>query len=317
LSLLEATPTKSTSESGPVSFSKSRPLDALAIAGAILCCALWGGNAVAVKAVVGDVPPIGLAGIRFCISIPVIGWIASRTPNKFKIQRKHWWLVPIHGLFLAAQVSTFNWGTSHGQAGRSSVFINVHPLVVTPLSVWILHEHVGWKALTGLASAFSGVIVLVAGRLMAGGDPKADVIVFCSGCLFGIQSVFQKWCYRKVAPASLLFWQTPIAILICFLGTTVFESEAEWKVSQSAVLAIMYQGLAVSGVCFSVWSLLLGRYEAASLAALGFMTPLFGISLGTWIHAEPVTSSLILGAALIGFGVYLTAIDKRKRKVPA
>ena len=95
----------------------------------------------------------------------------------------------------------------------------------------------------------------------------------------------------------------------------MFESQAEWKVSQSAVLAILYQGLAVSGVCFSVWSLLLGRYEAASLAALGFMTPLFGISLGTWIHAEPVTSSLILGAALIGFGVYLTAIDKRKRKV--
>lgn len=290
---------------------KSRALDGFAIAGAVFCCALWGGNAVAVKQVVGDVPPMGLAGFRFCISLPMIALVVSRTPQRFRIPRQHWWLIPIHGLFLAVQVSTFNWGTSHGQAGRSSVFINVHPLVITPLSVWILHEHVGWKALAGLFSAFSGVIVLVAGRLMAGGDPKADVIVLCSGCIFGFQSVFQKWCYRKVAPASLLFWQTPFAIVLCFLGTAIFESESEWNVDQSAMIAIAYQGLAVSGLGFSLWSLLLGRYEAASLAALGFMTPLFGISLGTWIHGEPVTSSLILGATMIGFGVYLTAIDKR------
>lgn len=292
----------------------SRPLDGLAIAGAALCCALWGGNAVAVKAVVGEVPPIGLAAIRFAISIPVIAWIASRTPAGFGIRRENWWLVPIHGLFLAIQVSSFNWGTSHGQAGRSSVFINVHPLVVTPLSVWLLGERIGWRALCGLGSAFCGVIVLMAGRLLAGGDPKADIIVFCSGCLFGFQSIFQKWSYRKVAPAALLLWQTPIAIALCLIGTTVFEARQAWHIDRTAVWAILYQGLAVSGVCFSVWSLLLGRYEAARLAALGFMTPLFGISLGTAIHDEPITTSLIVGAAMVGAGVYLTAIDKTARK---
>lgn len=287
-------------------------MDALGIAGAVLCCALWGGNAVAVKSVVGEVPPIGLAAIRFIISIPVIAWIASRTSGKFRIHRDHWWLVPIHALFLAAQVSSFNWGTSHGQAGRSSVFINVHPLVVTPLSVWLLHEKVGWKALTGLFSAFLGVLILVGGRLMAGGDPKADVIVFCSGCLFGVQSVFQKWTYKRIAPATLLCWQTPLAVFFCLIGTVIFESNAAWNIDRNGAIAIAYQGLAVSGVCFSVWSLLLGRYQAARLAALGFMTPLFGISLGTLIHAEPITTSLIFGAAMVGFGVYLTAADKLK-----
>ncbi|MFM7129980.1 MAG: EamA/RhaT family transporter, partial [bacterium] len=61
-------------------------------------------------------------------------------------------------------------------------------------------------------------------------------------------------------------------------------------------------------------SLLLGRYEAARLAALGFMTPLLGISLGTMIHGEPITTSLIAGAALVGFGVYLSAADKVRKK---
>lgn len=300
------------SSSSANAIAPSRPLDGLAIAGAVLCCALWGGNAVAVKSVVGEVPPMGLAGIRFLISVPVIAWIASRTKGKFRIQRDNWWLVPLHGLFLAAQVSSFNWGTSHGQAGRSSVFINVHPLVVTPLSVWLLNERIGWKALAGLFSAFFGVFILVAGRLMAGGDPKADVIVFCSGCIFGFQSVFQKWSFRKVAPATLLFWQTPFAIMTCLIASLLFESDAPWNIDQNGAMAIAYQGLAVSGVCFSVWSLLLGRYQAAKLAALGFMTPLFGISLGTLIHGEPITLPLILGAAMVGFGVYLTAADKMK-----
>lgn len=297
----------------PVLPTVSRPLDGLAIAGAMLCCALWGGNAVAVKSVVGEVPPLGLAGIRFMISLPVIAWVASRTAGKFRIRRENWWLVPIHGLILAIQVSSFNWGTSHGQAGRSSVFINVHPLVVTPLSVWLLGERIGWRAVAGLFSAFGGVIVLVAGRLMAGGDPKADVIVFCSGCLFGAQSVFQKWTYKKIPPATLLFWQTPFAILTCLTATVIFESHAPWNIDSAGALAIAYQGLFVSGVCFSVWSLLLGRYEAARLAALGFMTPLFGISLGTLIHGEPITTSLIGGAALVGFGVYLSAADKVRK----
>lgn len=292
---------------------QSRPLDALAIAGATLCCALWGGNAVAVRSVVGDIPPLGLAGIRFIISLPIIAWITSRTSSKFRIHRDFWWVVPIHGLFLAAQVSSFNWGTSHGQAGRSSVFINVHPLVVTPLSVWLLGERIGWRAILGLVSAFSGVIVLVAGRLMAGGDPKADIIVFCSGCLFGVQSIAQKITYRKVAPTPLLFWQTPFAIAYCLCASAIFESELDWTFTRQAWLAIGYQGVAVSGVCFSIWSMLLGRYEAARLAPLGFMTPLFGISLGTLIHSEPVTPSLILGACMVGVGVYLTAADKRKK----
>lgn len=292
----------------------SRPLDNLAIAGAALCCALWGGNAVAVKSVVGEVPPIGLAMIRFVISIPVIAWIASRTAARYRIRRDSWWLVPIHGLFLAIQVSSFNWGTSYGQAGRSSVFINVHPLVVTPLSVWLLGERIGWRAMVGLLSAFAGVIVLMAGRLMAGGDPRADVIVFGSGCLFGVQSVFQKWTYKRIAPATLLLWQTPCAIGFCLLGTGLLESGQEWNIDSAGAWAIAYQGLAVSGVCFSVWSILLGRYEAARLAALGFMTPLFGISLGTLIQGDPVTSSLIVGAAMVGAGVYFTAADKTARR---
>lgn len=294
--------------------TSSRPLDSLAIGGAALCCALWGGNAVAVKAVVGEIPPIGLAMIRFAISIPVIAWIASRTSARFRIRRESWWLIPIHGLFLAVQVSSFNWGTSYGQAGRSSVFINVHPLVVTPLSIWLLGERVGWRALFGLFSAFAGVIVLMAGRLMAGGDPKADIIVFGSGCLFGVQSIFQKWSYKQVAPATLLLWQTPWAIAFCLIGTMWLEPAEPWRIDFNGAWAIVYQGLAVSGVCFSVWSLLLGRYEAARLAALGFMTPLFGITLGTLIHGEPVTSSLIVGACMVGAGVYFTAVDKTVRK---
>lgn len=301
------------SASSPPMSTASRPLDGLAIAGAVLCCALWGGNAVAVKSVVGEVPPLGLAGIRFIISLPVIGWVASRTSGKFRIRRENWWLVPIHGLILAIQVSSFNWGTNLGQAGRSSVFINVHPLVVTPLSVWLLGERIGWRAVAGLVSAFAGVIVLMAGRLMAGGDPRADLIVFTSGCIFGVQSVFQKWSYKKIAPATLLFWQTPFAITTCFILTFIIESDAPWNIDRAGALAITYQGLAVSGVCYTVWSLLLGRYEAARLAALGFMTPLFGISLGTLIHGEPITSSLIIGAAMVGFGVYLSAADKVRK----
>ena len=39
----------------------TRPLDLAGVAGVVLCCALWGGNAVAVKFSVPDFPPVGCA----------------------------------------------------------------------------------------------------------------------------------------------------------------------------------------------------------------------------------------------------------------
>jgi drug/metabolite transporter (DMT)-like permease len=56
--------------------------------------------------------------------------------------------------------------------------------------------------------------------------------------------------------------------------------------------------------------ILLRRYPASRLAAVAFLTPLFGIALGTWLNGEAFTWPLGMGSALVGLGIYLVASEK-------
>ncbi|MEA2631830.1 MAG: hypothetical protein QOE66_2049, partial [Chloroflexota bacterium] len=47
----------------------SRRLDAPGVVGVVVCCLLWGGNAVAVKVAIPDLPPLGCAALRFLLAL--------------------------------------------------------------------------------------------------------------------------------------------------------------------------------------------------------------------------------------------------------
>lgn len=289
-------------------------LDARGVAGAVACCAVWGGNAVAVKYAISEshLPPAGCAGLRFAISLPIVALVCYRIGRSVRVPRSLWWLLLIHGLFAAVQIGTFNWGTSHSEAGRSSVFINVHPLVVAPLGWLLLGEHLGAMGTAGLVSAAIGVVVLLSRPLLLGGGLTGDLVVLGSGLLFGVQTIVQKLTFPKIAPTTLLLWQSVIALPLTLGYSLIFEGADSYHFTTEALWGLAYQGLAVSGFCFSVWMILLKKYPAGQLATLAFLTPLFGVGLGTWLRGEPFTWTLGLGGALVGLGIYLVAGRPKK-----
>ncbi len=284
-------------------------LDSRGVAGAVACCAVWGGNAVAVKYAISEshLPPAGCAGLRFAISLPIVALVCYKVGRSVKVPRSLWWLILVHGLFAAVQIGTFNWGTSHSEAGRSSVFINVHPLVVAPLGWLLLGEHLGARGTAGLFSAAIGVVVLLSRPLLLGGGLVGDLVVLGSGLFFGIQTIAQKLTFPKIAPTTLLLWQSVIALPLTLAYSLIFEGADSYHFTREALWGLAYQGLAVSGFCFSLWMVLLRRYPAGQLATLAFLTPLFGVGLGTWLRAEPFTWTLGVGGALVGLGIYLVA----------
>ena len=283
----------------------------------IVCCAFWGGNAVAVKFATPDLPPFAVAGFRFILSLPVLAVVCRVVGSSLLITRLHWRLLLGHALISVVQIGTFNWGASHSAAGRSSIFINVHPLIVAPLAWSILGEKLGWRCLAGLGSAAIGVGLVLSSSF--GGSNRylgGDLVVLASGAVFAVQTIWQKLTFARIAPATLLLNQSVVAIPLFFLYSGLFEGFATYHFTTTVVLALLYQGVAVSGFCFSVWLLLLGRYPASQLATVAFVTPLFGVGLGRWLRLEPLQTSLVVGGLLVGFGIYLTATDRAEHLAP-
>lgn len=70
--------------------------------------------------------------MRFMAALPVVAWVCYRGGTGFGVPRQLWPLLVLNAAMTAVQIATFNWGTSQSEAGRSSVFINVHPLITAP-----------------------------------------------------------------------------------------------------------------------------------------------------------------------------------------
>jgi drug/metabolite transporter (DMT)-like permease len=287
-------------------------IDAAGLAAATLCCLLWGGNAVAVKYAISDagLPPIGGAGVRFLISLPVVALICRRSGIVWRVDRRYWWLLLAHGVLTAVQIGSFNWGTSHSEAGRSSVFINIHPLVVAPMAWLLLGERLGWRGILGLLAAALGVVVILARPLMLGGGLAGDLVVLASGLIFGLQAIAQKKTFPVIPPTTLLLVQSALAVPLSFLYSAAFEGASSYHFTPRAIWGLAYQGLFVSGVAFATWMILLRRYPASRLAAVAFLTPLFGITIATLTMGERFTPPLAVGSLLVGLGIYLVAGEK-------
>lgn len=296
----------------------ARRLDLTGVAGTMVCGALWGGNAVAVKYAIPDLPPVGCAGLRFLISVPIVALVCLRSGQPLWPGRGLAWLVGLHALLTVVQIGTFNWGTSHSLAGRSSVFINVHPLVVAPLAWYWLGERLGWRGMGGLAAAVAGVLILLAEPLRRGGGLQGDLVVLGSGVIFALQTIAQKKTFPWIPATTLLFCQTLLAgPLALFYSLGVEGGPRAFHFTAAAVWSLFYQGVAVSGVCFALWLILLSHYPAGRLATIAFLTPLFGVALGSLARGEPLSGSLAAGGGLVGLGIYLVASDRTAHALPA
>ncbi len=289
-------------------------LDAHGVFTMVGICALWGGNAVAVKYAVPDLPPLGAAAIRFALSLPILAIVCRLVGQKLWVDRSLWGLVAFNGLLAALQIGSFTWGTSHSAAGRSSIFINVHPLIVAPLAWIFLGEWMGRRGVCGLIAAAIGVAMVLSSSFRGGGEYLVgDLVVLGSGIVFAIQTIVQKKTFPHIAPATLLFVQSIVATGMVLACSGIVEGFGAYHFTPRACASMAFQGFAVSGICFAVWLLLLGRYPAGQLATVAFMTPIFGMGMSRVLRGEELTGTLVAGGLLVGLGIYLTASERGSR----
>jgi drug/metabolite transporter (DMT)-like permease len=281
----------------------------------VLCCALWGGNSVAVKFTVAHIPPIGCAGIRFLLSVGLIAIWCRIEGTSLRLTREQIWPVVSNALLLFLQMAAFNWGTKYTDAGRASVFINVHPFVVAPLSWLLLSEPIGWRAVVGLVLAGGGVAMLFdQPGYTSGASLVGDLAVIVSGSLIGVMMIYQKGLLRRMKPNHLLFWHLFLAVPLFFSYSAVVEGFAGYKFNFESMSGLAYQSVLVSGFCFITWMSLLRRYPANQLAAFGFLTPFFGIGTARLLLGEPMALSLVIGCGLVGWGLYLITRPRPSEK---
>ena len=92
---------------------------------------------------------------------------------------------------------------------------------------------------------------------------------------------------------------------IYFAGSALVGEVATHSLTTTGLLAVLYQGVMVAGVCFLVWTSLLRSHSPSRISVILFTTPLFGILISRFVLGERVSPHLGLGGLLVAAGIAL------------
>ena len=288
----------------------------------LVLAVLWGGNSLSIKISLQDLPPLGLAFLRFALGlIAVGGWAFYRgislKPRRGELPK----LLVLASIFLL-QVVTLNVGTHLTTASRSTIFINAYPFFTALFAhLWIPSERLTVPKTFGITVAFIGVVTTVAPNLQAGFTATegilastaliGDLIVLISGGFLGLRVVVTKRMIQSIHPYRLLVWMLMLG-LPCFLTLSLLLERGEtYRWTTPGVAALFYQGWVIAGACYLAWTTILERYSASKLVVLFFATPLAGVLLSHLLMGDELTLSLLVGSVLVAAGIYLVNIRGR------
>ncbi|HET7877041.1 MAG TPA: DMT family transporter [Methylomirabilota bacterium] len=287
-----------------------RSLDLKGAAIALVLAALWGGNPVAVKIGLADVPPLRLAWMRFVLgglTVLAYAWWTRRL-GVLRVRRGEVRPLLSLGLLFAIQIGLMNIGISRTTAAHSSVLLNSYAVHTVVLSHFMIPgDRMTLPKLGGILVAYAGIVLLFARDFSFQGDTLVgDLIVSASALLLGERIVYMARTVQKLDPIQMLVYQSALGSACFFLVSLWWEVGVPTDYTTSLALSLLYQGCVVAGFNFVVNMYLLKVYRPSALAATSLTTPLFGVLFSAAIVGDRLTPTLLVSSLMVAAGIGLT-----------
>ena len=287
----------------------------------MLTVILWSGTSVAIKFTVDTLPPIAVAGLRFTMaSMFMFGWCRWRGET-LALQRSDLALPCLVGGIMFLQIWTFTLGVHWSNSSHGTLLIHAFIFLVILIEHFVtLADRLTGRKVCGLVLATFGMMAaLVASGSETGQEsvyadadrPQllGDVLVLMSAVILSIKIVVIKYGVERMGPGKLIFWQDIVCVFLFAICSGVFEGVTPWQwenFTQTTILALLYQGVVVAGLCFAIQAMLLRRYSASQISVFSFSTPLFGVAYAVLLRNDPLSPWLIASGLGVALGIYLT-----------
>jgi drug/metabolite transporter (DMT)-like permease len=257
-------------------------------------------------------PPLWSGFLRFALGcLCVAAWAAFARIPLWPV-REEWPALLAIGLLFTVQIALMNIGFAGTTGAKGSVLISINPLFGVLFAHFLVPgDRVGAARAAGVLVAFAGTaLVLLRGSPGGAGGWGAslgDWIVLASACLLGLRLALSGRFLRRVNEVRLNFWMMLLSLPLFAAGGLAWE-EIQWdKIGATPVAGILYQGVAVAGLAFTVNFYLMRRYPPSVMISFNFVAPVAGVLLSIWILGESLTPGLAGGMALVALGLALIA----------
>jgi drug/metabolite transporter (DMT)-like permease len=302
------TPVQVVAATGPTPDANTGPLDLLAIVLTVILCLSWGLNQVAVKLALPDVPPVMQVTIRAAGATLLLAiWMLARG---VKFDFRDGTLKPglLIGILFTVEYILIYQGLLYTSASRSVVYLYTAPIFVVIASRWFLPgENFTRLQWIGIALSFSG-IALAFGESSPFAKPEqaiGNLMVLAAIGAAGTTLVAKASSLARASYEKTLFYQLAMAVPVSAVCVFALGESMTSVPSNLSIASLIFQTAWVAFITFLIWFGLVQRYSANRLAALTFLTPLFGVAAGYLILDEPLSAGFLVAVAMVTVGTLL------------
>ena len=173
--------------------------------------------------------------------------------------------------------------------------------------------------MTGLLIGFSGVLLLVWGRMdLRFEDPSLAILSGLAGTLmYGVGASYTKRHLTGVDALALATGsQVAAALALLPLAIVAWPSAPPTLTAWGAVAIL---GIACTGVAYILYFRLIANVGPARAIAVSYLVPVFGIAWGVLFLAEAPTLRMLIACAVILAGTALATgvLGRRAGEAPA
>jgi drug/metabolite transporter (DMT)-like permease len=269
---------------------------------------IGGSNFVAVRFSNAELPPFWGAAIRF-LPAAVLFFLAMAI-----------WRVPIPrgaALVGAAIYGVLNFGASYAlyyfglqtaTAGTASVMLATVPLWTFFLAIVHGLERFQLRALIGTIVATFGIAIVFMDQLSTA-VPFVALVAMLGGAATAAESGVVAKRFPRTHPLST----NAVGMLVgglLLVGLSLAVAEAHPLPQRlDTQIALLYLATIGAVGLFALFLFVLGRWTASASSYSIVMMPLVAIAAGALLRGEAVSPFFIVGAIVVGVGVYIGALS--------
>lgn len=275
--------------------------------------AIWGSGFIATKIGLQHAPPFTFLALRFAFGIaclvPIALWARPRWPASFP-ELGHVLVAGLlmHAVHLGGSHYTQYLGMS---AGITAVLLSVQPLLTAVIAARWMNEKLSPRQWLGIAVGLLGVALVVWHKIDVR-EATVGSLVAITISLFGVTAgtLYQRtFCpLVDLRSAAVLQFIVTLAVLAP-LAWLVEDAPIDWSWSMAGAIVFLVIGASILGV--NALHTLMRRGQAARVASLIYLTPIFPVALELVLFGIVPSGLSVLGMAVTLFGVALVAWRRR------
>ena len=277
----------------------------------ILATILWGGNFVIGRSVTGEIPPITLAFLRWCLAFIVfLPIVYKQVKRDLPIFRENWKIILVLGFTGVATYNTLVYiGVYYTTSINASLMNSLTSILIYILSFIFLKVTVSKNQVIGTIISILGVLFILSrgelSNILSLTFNKGDLIVLIAVLSWSVYTLLVNK-YSSVLPGfSTFLVSIAVGAVILFpismieLATTT--TPVTW--SGHTIFAILYVGIFASIVAFLSWNRGVVKIGANRASIYLNFIPVFATIFATVFLGEQLQLAQIIGGLAVIGGV--------------